>query len=385
MVMASCLSILSLPHREVGSRKIRFIYLVDLASFRLTECPNQSRVVPLFLGADVLSNTGTRTENQPRNHARFSKKELATKLRFSPEFRFQGLKVSAAENSMWFYSIQGLFRVAFEMYSKQDQLAVMENLQDIWKSQINDSPLKPHYHLNVYHDSSPPLSILDIPLKRNPSLHQTDEEMRNACGNETADTSVDHDYCFSRDGIHNKKTQLLVWRLRQKLHSLEKQLSSPSQSFAEQLDTVLVLVECVDQYTKGNLEEKDATVAILALLKAKDWTKDSVYSSYLLTSIGRWLGEQFHAAHSSISHRVEGFKVQHIEQISDLPPAEELAKELFPEAMQALLLHWMGLCEESTLEKRHCEYPILLLILEFANHNLITGVAHVLYSSLICK
>uniref|UniRef100_A0A3B3IAJ3 Si:ch211-110p13.9 n=1 Tax=Oryzias latipes TaxID=8090 RepID=A0A3B3IAJ3_ORYLA len=228
-------------------------------------------MIPLFLGADILSNTDTRVENHPRYHAKFSKKELATKIKFS-SFRFQGLKVSTADNSLWFYSIQGLFRVAFEMYSKQDQLAVLDNLQ-----------------------------------------------------------------------------------------------------------------ESIARYMKGTLEEKDAAVTILALLKAKDWTKDSAYSSYLLTSIGRWLGEQFHAANSSISHRVEGFKVQHIERISDLPPPEELAKELFPEAMQTLLLHWMGLCEESTLEKRHSEFPILLLILEFANRNLITGVAHVLYSSLICK
>lgn len=48
---------------------------------------------------------------------------------FVAAFRFQGLKVSTADNSLWFYSIQGLFRVAFEMYSKQDQLAVLDNLQ----------------------------------------------------------------------------------------------------------------------------------------------------------------------------------------------------------------------------------------------------------------
>ncbi|XP_020561553.1 uncharacterized protein LOC101171920 isoform X2 [Oryzias latipes] len=356
--MESCLS---LPHRE------------------------SAVMIPLFLGADILSNTDTRVENHPRYHAKFSKKELATKIKFSSAFRFQGLKVSTADNSLWFYSIQGLFRVAFEMYSKQDQLAVLDNLQDIWKSHISDSPLKPYYHLNVQHDSSAPLSISDMPSKHKPSLCQTDREMTVACGTQTVDTSADHDYCSSGAGIHNERRQLLVSTLRQKLRSLEEQLLSPSQSCAEQLNTILLLVESIARYMKGTLEEKDAAVTILALLKAKDWTKDSAYSSYLLTSIGRWLGEQFHAANSSISHRVEGFKVQHIERISDLPPPEELAKELFPEAMQTLLLHWMGLCEESTLEKRHSEFPILLLILEFANRNLITGVAHVLYSSLICK
>uniref|UniRef100_A0A3P8UBJ5 Si:ch211-110p13.9 n=1 Tax=Amphiprion percula TaxID=161767 RepID=A0A3P8UBJ5_AMPPE len=270
-------------------------------------------VIPLYLGADLLSNTDIRTENHPRYHARFAKKGLATKINFS-SFRFNGLKVPAANNSLWFYSIQGLFRVAFEIYSKQEQLAVLENFQQ---------------------------------------------------------------------SLQTEQSQPLVSSVRQKLHSLDDQLSSDPQSCTEQLETVLLLLENINQYIKGNLEEKDATETVLALLKAKDW--GSVYSSSLLSCVGCWLGQQFHAANSSISQKVEGFKVQHIERISDLPPAEELATELFPEAMQTLLLHWMGLSEESSLEKRHSEYPILLLILEFANHNLITGVAHVLYSSLICK
>uniref|UniRef100_A0A3Q3GRC5 Si:ch211-110p13.9 n=1 Tax=Kryptolebias marmoratus TaxID=37003 RepID=A0A3Q3GRC5_KRYMA len=227
-------------------------------------------VIPLYLGADLLSNTDIRIENHPRYHAKFAKKGLATKIKFS-SFRFQGLKVPASNNSLWFYNIQGLFRVAFEMYNKQEQLAVLENFQ------------------------------------------------------------------------------------------------------------------CIDQHMSGELKEKDVAETVLALLKAEDWAKDSVYSSHLLACVGSWLGQQFHAANGSISQKVEGFKVQHIERISDLPPAEELTAELFPEAMWTLLLHWMGLCDESTLEKRRSEYPILLLILEFANHNLITGVAHVLYSSLICK
>lgn len=200
------------------------------------------------------------------------------------------------------------------------------------------------------------------------------------CGSGTSNTSADHDYCsFPKQSMQPE----IVSTVRQKLHSLDDKLSSDTQCYTEQLETISLLLENIDRYMKGNLEEKDVTETVLALLKAKDW--GCVYSSSLLSCIGRWLGQQFHAANSSISQKVEGFKVHHIERISDLPPAEELATELFPEAMRTLLLHWMGLSEDSTLEKRHSEYPILLLILEFANHNLITGVAHVLYSSLICK
>lgn len=204
------------------------------------------------------------------------------------------------------------------------------------------------------------------------------------CISEAGDASEDHDYCsFPKKTLPNEQSQQVLSKVRQKLHSLDGKLSLEHQNHSLQLETILLLLDIIDQHINGNLEEKDVTKTVLALLKAKDW--GSAYSSSLLNCIGQWLGQQFQAANTSISQKVEGFKVQHIERISDLPPAEELVTELFPEAMRTLLLHWMGLSEESTLEKRHSEYPILLLILEFANHNLITGVAHVLYSSLICK
>lgn len=362
---------------------MRFIYLMDLTSFRLTECPNKSPLVPLYLGADLFSNTDIRTDNHPRYHAKFAKKGLATKIHFSSAFRFHGLKVPTVNNSLWFYSIQGLFRVAFEMYSKQEQLAVLENFQDVWKSQINDSPLKMSYSLSVQLDFKLSSSLHDtesINEMSQPQHCQVGRGFVDVCGSGTSNTSADHDYCsFPKQSMQPE----IVSTVRQKLHSLDDKLSSDTQCYTEQLETISLLLENIDRYMKGNLEEKDVTETVLALLKAKDW--GCVYSSSLLSCIGRWLGQQFHAANSSISQKVEGFKVHHIERISDLPPAEELATELFPEAMRTLLLHWMGLSEDSTLEKRHSEYPILLLILEFANHNLITGVAHVLYSSLICK
>ncbi|XP_044052282.1 uncharacterized protein si:ch211-110p13.9 [Siniperca chuatsi] len=385
--MSSCSTIyLTLPQCDSGSRKIRFLYLMNLTSFSLTECPNKSPVVPLYLGADVFSNTDIRTENHPRHHAKFAKKGLATKIHFSSAFRFHGLKVPTVNNSLWFYSVQGLFRVAFEMYSKEDQLAVLENFQDVWKSQINDSPLKMSYSLSVQLDFalSSSLHETESSNEMSPQHCQVGRESVDVYGSDTGDTSADHDYCsFPKQSLQTEQSQLALSTVRQKLHTLDDKLSSETQSCTEQLETIFLLLENIDRYMNGSLEEKDVTESVLALLKAKDW--GCVYSSSLLSCIGRWLGQQFHAANISISQKVEGFKVNHIEQISELPPAEELATELFPEAMQTLLLHWMGLSEESTLEKRHSEYPILLLILEFANHNLITGVAHVLYSSLICK
>lgn len=197
------------------------------------------------------------------------------------------------------------------------------------------------------------------------------------------ETSAAQDYfcSFQNSRLEMEQSQSAVCTIKQKLLAVNDKLCE-NQSCTN-LTIVLLLLRSIEQCINDKLEEKDVTETVLALLKAKDW--GCVYSSFLLGCIGQWLGQQFHAANSKISQKVEGFKVHHIDRITDLPPAEELATGLFPEAMQTLLLHWMGLSEESALEKRRTEYPILLLILEFANHNLITGVAHVLYSSLICK
>lgn len=40
-------------------------------------------MIPLFLGADLFSDTDIRSENQPRYHAKYAKRGLATKLVFS--------------------------------------------------------------------------------------------------------------------------------------------------------------------------------------------------------------------------------------------------------------------------------------------------------------
>lgn len=248
----------------------------------------------------------------------------------------------------------------------------------MWKSQLHDNPLKRSYSLCVQLDFAPVSFLQDTECTKKVSVLQKCQ-----MGGETCETSTAQGYLKS---FHNPRLETAqrgstVAAIKQKLLRVNEKLCQDQH--CTNLEIVSLLLTSIDQCIKGNLEEKDVTETILALLKAKDWS--CVYSSLLLGCLGRWLGQQFHAANSKISQKVEGFKVNHIDRITDLPPAEDLATELFPEAMQALLLHWMGLSEESSLEKRRTEYPILLLILEFANHNLITGVAHVLYSSLICK
>jgi len=211
---------------------------------------------------------------------------------------------------------------------------------------------------------------------------------RTDTGSSGGDTSADHNYCsFMEQSLQAQlqSIQTTLSSVKVRLQSLETQHRSENNTdCATQLSTASLLLDNVDWCLDGKLEERDRTQTVLALLGAERHGS-SVYSSQLMNAVARWLGQRFHGANGCISQKVESFKVEHIERITDLPSADQLATELFPEAMRTLLLHWMGLSDEASREKRRSESPILLLILEFANHNLITGAAHVLYSSLICR
>ncbi|KAG9342550.1 hypothetical protein JZ751_015956 [Albula glossodonta] len=315
------------------------------------------------------------------------------------KFRFHGLRVPTVSNSLWFYSIQGLFRVAFELYNKEEQLLVLETFQELWKSRINDGPLNEHYDLSVQLNVPQPDVIIKLHSRevhhrlRSQNISKTHLNLPEAV--ETPDTplpdsmsTADHDYCGHAERDLAAQTDDLN-PISQRLKGLDGVLRGLKCDMeTEQQERILHLLACVERALTQGLDEGALADTVLGLLRTQGrgpGKAGSVYSSPLLCAVGSWLGQQFHAANTCISQQVEGFKMRHIERITDLPPAEQLAGELFPEAMHVLLLNWMGLDQASALWKRQSEYPILLLILEFANHNLITGVAHVLYSSLICK
>ncbi|XP_066545840.1 uncharacterized protein LOC136712917 [Amia ocellicauda] len=410
--MASEVTTLYLQPWDAAQRNIRFLYLTDLGSFKVCQkYEAEDMMIPLFLGADLFSKTGIRIENHTRFHAKFSKKGLATKLNFSSDFRVHGMRLPSGTNSLWFYSVQGLFRVAFEVYSKQEQLSVLETFQDLWKSRINDGPLNPSYDLSVQLNISEPCNPIE--------MHNQDWMHRLQTGTYAAQNSyvlesetiaesnpgtpcwaississtVDHNYCSLENG-DSLNPSLLSYRVTQKIKSLDNLFQSYAKDMRnEQNEVILLLLDHIEQYVNQEFNENKLADIVLQILNTTyNLTKDqtpgdmnSVYNSCLLSTIGSWLGQQFNVANACISKQIEGFKLSHIDRITDLPPAEELVSQLFPESMKILLMNWMGLSDATAVWKRHSEYPILLLILEFANHNLITGVAHVLYSSLICK
>ncbi|XP_051888374.1 uncharacterized protein si:ch211-110p13.9 [Pristis pectinata] len=414
--MAVCL-----PEWSVGVRKFRFVFLSSSNS--VTLCQDfqvEENLTPLFLGADVVAKTSIRTENHPRVHAKFAKRGLATKLCFSSEFRFEGLKMPTMVNSLWFYSIQGLFRIAFEMYSKEQQLDVLVVLQDLWKARISDPVLNEKYDVKFLqnflgkellenclpdkwsHEGSSALH----PTIQPDNLCSTTASFLDCTCNSIANEG-DHNYCVQEARILQETEELHIDNsLCEEIlsnDSLSIKFRSIFQTFKilpleiqkEHEKLIILLLDFVELLISETISAQKLADMILRLLtslkdfiiktEATETEVDSIYCSHMLYSVSKWLGHQFYSANASISRQVEEFKTIHINRITDLPPAEELVDKLFPEAMKVLLLSWMGLDDNSASWKLQSEYPIVLLILEFANHNLITGVAHVLYSSLICK
>ncbi|XP_069820099.1 uncharacterized protein [Dendropsophus ebraccatus] len=390
-----------LPEWETGRRRLRYLYLCPPSSFQLQHGQKaEDNMIPLFLGSDVVSQTGIRTENHPKIHAKFARKGLAARLNFSSEFKFEKLRLPGGLNSLWFYSIQGLFKVAFDLYGREEQLAVIESLQELWKSRLKDEPLNKCYNLSVCLEdhrrisSTPPgRDQAEEPAIQEKSVsQQISGKCRVPC------SLSEHNYCLTsrhRPSVCLSQDTTANDLMIQRLRSLLGLCTSSALHLENQLmKTISALLDVVEHVLSGHGFLDNMIKSMMDLLEAMSRLQDkdgpqkeasNVYHNALLFEVSSWLGNRFHSENDRISQQVEEFKRKHIDRISDLPPAEELVAALFPNAMKVLLLKWMGLSDDASLSKLQSEYPILLLILEFANHNLITGVSHVLYSSLICK
>ena len=128
-----------------------------------------------------------------------------------------------------------------------------------------------------------------------------------------------------------------------------------------------------------------------------------VSKSKFMTILSMWLGTEFYKCSTIISSKVDDFKQQHINCIDNLPPSIEIVRHIFPVFMSTFLLHWQGFSSDFnemnetqlTLEHNYISkklkmdvpqscpnYPLIQLILEFANNALISGVAHVVFSKI---
>lgn len=186
-------------------------------------------------------------------------------------------------------------------------------------------------------------------------------------------------------------------------------------SVGEHLEKCLNLLELLNYHFRASDEGKGFDLDFLKFCRFK--FKDSITTvdrqDYdlefsrgkvkFLTIISMWLGSEFNNCSTTISRRVDEFKQQHINCIDNLPPANEIVDHIFPVFMSAFLLHWQGFSsimnglnetqlmaehnynsKKPKMEDSHTgpNYPLIQLILEFANNALISGVAHVVFSKI---
>lgn len=341
---------------QISERKLRFLEWTstDDASSN-PQVPKDS--IPLFLGADVLSGCSIAVSNLPRMHAKFSKQGLAVKVNFPTSLRLQGIHGSA--RGVWFYTIQGLFRVCFEYYNREEQLECLTQLCTTWKLRFSDPPLmQREIELAIHSTPCKLVKTPELPEDLNSTEQSNSNDNLNLSRiNQTVETeSRNPNYNSIPTGsIQDNFSRTPNWK--RYIEQMERLAKKEDQGvFDDLLTTVMIILKEFEIQTS----EKQS-----GLSKA-------------LVAVSKCLGDEFNKLQPEIGERVTEFKKKHITSIDNLPPASALVKELFPECMRVLLLSWMG-----SSENGQDMSSIMQVILELANTSLVSGVAHVLYSRLI--
>ena len=359
---ADCQGCIHPKELQICKRRLRFLEWNPSAETNVN--PQLSYdIIPLFLGADVLSGCSKAVSNLPRMHAKFAKEGLAVKVNFPVSVRLQG--VHGSSRGIWFYSIQGLFRVCFEYYNRKEQLACLSQLFPLWKERFSDPLFQREINLFRFETSS---------------FVEISEQARMNNAEEAEDTSVVNTSDSNDDGKHN-------FRFTESRYT---QTSEPYtlavNSFQKGKGSCITPIgkQCIEEiqrlYKHEHQSEFDAlaetTMRILREFEAQQ-SEGRSRSSGILSAISKILGDELYKFHLEINERVTEFKKRHITSINNLPPSSLLVKELFPDCMRLLLLHWMGNKDGENVNS------IIQVILELVNTSLVSGVAHVLYSRLI--
>ena len=341
---------------QISERKLRFL---EWASTDPTDSDSQDSI-PLFLGADVLSGCSIAVSNLPRMHAKFSKQGLAVKVNFPSPLRLQGVHGSA--RGVWFYSIQGLFRVCFEYYNREEQLECLTQLCTTWKLRFSDPPLQQE---------------IEIGFQGSPSQCLATPELLGETNSAETSGSNDNFNLSERRCTQTMETSTLV-------NCLDPNIASTTCSRLENCFITQNGKKFIEEIVRLSRNEEqcefnyllETTMRILKEFEVQKSQKQNRLSR-ILSAISKCLGDEFHKLQPEIGERVTEFKKKHITSIDNLPSSSTLVKELFPECMSVLLLSWMG------SENRQNVNSVIQVILELANTSLVSGVAHVLYSRLI--
>ena len=264
--------------------------------------------------------------------------------------RINGIQGTA--KGVWFYSIQGLFKVAFQLYSREEQLNILKFLQPLWELRFSDPLLQET--CNVSQISENKLFPKEEPIG-SPVNTSIGEILTNY---ESKDSSLERNV----KAIEKEHEQFLI-----KINDFKK-LCLQSESFRECDKLLACFTDILNNYQTHNIADND---------NREPDNKD------VLCNVSNWVGMQFRLYKNDIETSVTEFKRRHIATIDKLPPSKAVVEELFPQSMIVFLKAWMDVETEETNCKKWLPYPSIQLILEIANQTLVSGVSHVLYSRLV--
>ncbi|CAB4019370.1 Hypothetical predicted protein [Paramuricea clavata] len=388
----------------VGKRRLRYIYQYE-PNIVSTILDKNMKYMPLFLGCDVLDECSISSGNLPRFHAKHARRGLATKLNFQSGVRILG--IHGTNRGVWFYSVQGLFKIAFEHYTREEQQDCLLKLRDVWERQILDPIL---------------MSEINVMFKNCIVEALTSETGEEKITSSTVDEFVNHvssaigSYIICKDNpslqheMELLKTYLSYINHKENLDSflnrtinLVKNCLQCLSTFPEKAESLgsPPLSGSYTSYPDDNLtqssrfptESQSMNYANRQNLACKKFSKTQsfCYQEAVMLEIAQWLGTEFLKYQPDINERVTLFKQRNMSSIRNLPSAENLVNEVFPLSMLVFLCSWLQVplshiendADTEKSDGRSNLFPVIQLILELANESLVSGVAHVLFSQLV--
>ena len=389
---------LDLKHVKLASRNIRFIIL---SSSLVCQQTSRLKDVPLFLGADVLHKCGKYAlKNLGRLHSKYASEGLTAKLCFPTHCRIKGIRGTA--DTAWFYSIQGLFKVAFTFYSKEVLKMMLKTLQDLWMIYVEEPALFGDLTIQNLDNVNLTGDLCSVLEDAKESMHrqQDDSYSPNAVTDDR--TCLDHDTqhlamdsCSHQEyqvsefpvlqtvneaDIINSETEPKVAKTNNVINNVDISsnitqtvqttstenrtrpdyeieitsiVSKLLSEFREE-PSLSIITSYIESFVeliineKTNIIEQQSTSFPIKLIKdymesKKDKEQSGAPHSHELALhiVASWVGEMFYLFKGLIKHNVDTFKQTYINAITELPSPGEIVKMIYPSAMYNLVHLWL--------------------------------------------
>ena len=411
-----------------GKRMIRYMIIVTNESSREQGKPSE---IPLFLGTDVVNNCGNSdSKNLGRMHSKYSEDGLACKV-YLPN-GYQMKEIRGVADKAWFYSIHGLFRIAFSFYPRTELKILLHKMLSLWMARAEEPLLQKTLVIDdinniIYENLISENTFesakwcnckeetigMDTELQHPEATERTRESM-----DQEIQCALDleiNDYNETRYGTQYGALDYQIVP-KESINSSSNSEWTATQGNANSSDCIAEIIETIKPrllqvykdelgrslivpYIKSfldlmvdeekNIVEQQSTSFPIKLIKdymdAKynqmgEAPQDHELAIHIVSS---WVGDRFYLFKDIIKHNIDSFKQTHIDAISELPSPEEIVRTVYPSAMYSLIYLWIrgtGEDRQDDVEEAKRIRSICLLILELLNGSPITGLGHWIFS-----